>query len=121
MLGRRVLLVLVAAAVGAAACSDGRHPVSVLDVTTWPGSNVLALTVSSCNADPGVDVVVQDDKEVRVRARARDSEDDCADGVQICLDEPLAGRTVVDDKTDEAIPVTELREGAVMLCAEPVE
>jgi hypothetical protein len=41
--------------------------------------------------------------------------------VQICLDEPLADRTVVDDKTGEAIPVTELHEGTVTLCAEPVE
>jgi hypothetical protein len=86
---------------------DGREQVEVLDAMTWPGADVISLSVDSCNASPSVKVVEQAG-EVVVEVEADDpglNRDDCADNVLICLDEPLGDRVLVDDVSGDVVSV----------------
>jgi hypothetical protein len=64
----------------------------------------LWLSVASCNGNPTAEVDEGED-EIVVRVRGGDTNDDCADGVCIRLDEPLAGRTLTDATTNRLVPL----------------
>lgn len=72
-------------------------------------ANVLELEVGSCHGELSVSTVENDD-EVRVvvrdnRFRIRLYEDDCADVVQVELDQALDGRVLFDETTRSEIQV----------------
>ncbi len=100
-----------------AACGVGtrtaRGPVSLAGgQVTQIGPQELDINVPSCNGDPELDELVEDDREVRIRivttlvvSGARDS---CADSLAVTLQEPLGDRAVIDAESGETLPVVEL-------------
>lgn len=70
----------------------------------------LVVDVPSCNGDPGVDELVEDDDQVRIRivttvVTSGDAEG-CLDRVELSLLEPLGDRNVVDAESGETLSVT---------------
>jgi hypothetical protein len=108
----RGAVAVVVLALAIAGCGTDREDVQIMEATIWGDTSALGLVVESCNGEPEVEVVRQGDREVRLRVRADDSDDDCADGAPLCLDAPLGDRTVIDDLTGDAVAVTRHRADA---------
>lgn len=73
----------------------------------------LAMSVPSCNGDPELDNLEEDDEEVRVQVVTNvvingGDEEMCLDGLTVTLDDPLDGRTVIDLVSGETVTVEEL-------------
>lgn len=87
-----------------------RGPVEVWEAYTGGGTG-LQLTVGSCNGEPEVTVLEQTDTEVRVEITSTTPApgwpgEDCLDGLELTLDAPLGGRTLVDVTTGDTVTVT---------------
>lgn len=71
--------------------------------------DVVMLSVGSCNGDPRVAVLEEDDQQVRVEVNASSTPfgggDDCLDIVEIQLQTPLGDRDLIDLDTDEPVSV----------------
>ncbi len=107
---RPVLWVAVALAlVGAGACSDdGKEERAIPEARTWAGSTAVSASVESCNGEPEIEIINEDEEEVRLKVVAGSSGDDCLDGIVVCLAEPLGGRSLIDAKTGTRVPVERL-------------
>jgi hypothetical protein len=97
-----------------------RGPVSLDGYgATLIGPDELAVDLPSCNGDPVLDVLEEDDDEVRIRVVTRvvvSGEDNaCADVVEVPLDRPLDDRTVVDLVSGAAIDIIRYRDAGVEL------
>lgn len=92
--------------VGSCAGTEQR---AISEVTAQAESSELSVGIDSCNLNPIVDVV-ESTTEVRLEARVGrsflSSEDDCRDSVKVTLDNPLGSRTVIDESSDKAVPIT---------------
>lgn len=103
--GKRGLAATAAVVVLAAGCWHGeRRPVRVLDVTS--DGTTLGVVVSACNAR-GLKVEIEETAtEVRLSASHEgSSRDDCTDGQEVRLAEPLADRRVVDGSTGQEVRI----------------
>ena len=69
------------------------------------GPNLLALGVNSCNADLITEVEETPDA-VTVTVRQLGSMEDCRDGVEVELDQPLGQRVLLDGHTGDSISVS---------------
>ena len=66
----------------------------------------LHLQLASCNTTEQTAEVVETDAEVRVTVHTKGgTSDDCADGMQVELADPLGDRPLIDDPTDAEIEV----------------
>jgi hypothetical protein len=126
MWGRRVRTGAVGVATIAAvvvlmvACEssdDGR----IRSVSGEPSWRLLSLGIDTCNADLSADVE-ETAEEVRIRVHAEnDTTDDCADSLQVTLDDALGNRRVIDDRTGEELRVVSaLAEPGVAGIGDPV-
>jgi hypothetical protein len=97
-----LLVVLVGLLVG---CSS-REAVSVIDeVVVRPDDRTLGFAVSSCHGSPKA-TAEESASQVRIIVRSdTSSNDDCADGATVKLNQPLGDRDVVDAKTGRALRV----------------
>lgn len=72
--------------------------------------DLLVLSVDSCNGDPSVSVLEENDQQVRVEVVASSTPfrggDDCLDIVEVRLPEPLGDRVVFDPHAGEAVRVS---------------
>lgn len=89
-----------------------RQAVTPFDVRAT-GPTQLAMSVPSCNGDPELDILEEDDEEVRVQVVTNvvidgGDEEMCLDGLTVALDDPLDGRTVIDLVSGETVTVEEL-------------
>jgi hypothetical protein len=97
----RMLLVRMTLLVGlvvllAAGCSDRAEVTPIIEGEYREATQILALTVASCNAELSSEVV-ETSTEVRVTVTAKGGDAaDCADGLEVRLDQPLDVREVVD-------------------------
>jgi hypothetical protein len=86
---------------------------------TLVGTSELVVELPSCNGDPVLDVVEEDDDEVRIRVVTTvvvSGEDAaCADVVEVPLDRPLDDRTVIDLVSGAAIDIISYRDADVEL------
>ena len=72
----------------------------------------LHLQLASCNTTEQTAEVVETDAEVRVTVHTKGgTSDDCADGMQVELADPLGDRPLIDDPTDDEIEVEGRRGG----------
>ena len=95
---------IFAALVLMAACVDVSGP-RIHIVNAEPSSSSLVLGLDTCNADLSADVE-ETAEEVRIRVYAEnDTPDDCADGIQLTLDDALGNRRVINDRTGEQLDV----------------
>ncbi len=73
----------------------------------------LGVGVPSCNGDPVVDELIEDDEQVSIQIVTTivisGPSDDCADGLTVTLEDPLNGRAVVDLVSGETLTVAERR------------
>lgn len=87
-----------------------RRAVSPFDVSLESPTE-LGVGVPSCNGDPVVDTLEQDDEQVRIRivttVVVSGDGDACADGLGVTLDAPLDGRAVIDLVSGETLTVVE--------------
>lgn len=109
--------VVAAACIVLAGCGVGtqteRGPVSLAG---WEvrqvGPQGLTFEVPSCNGNPKVDQLVEDDREVRIRVVTTEvvsgARDDCLDVVEASLHEPLGDRDVIDAESGETLWVVPL-------------
>lgn len=69
----------------------------------------LAVDLLSCNGDPVVDELEEDDDQVSIRIVTTmvvsGDGNDCADSLPVTLNDPLDGRTVIDLVSGEALTV----------------
>lgn len=103
----RILIVAVAAAIVTAGCSS--QPDIYRVVASGDGMS-LQMQVASCNRD--YDVVVNEDSDqvhVEVTDQRRRNPfagtDDCSDGVEVLLDQPLGDRRLIDSIHGVELPV----------------
>jgi hypothetical protein len=72
----------------------------------------LVLVVDSCYGDPKLSQLQETDRDVQVKVVASSTpfrgRQDCADGVEVQLQEPLVGRVVVDKHTGQSVSVTKV-------------
>ncbi len=97
-----------------------RGPVSLDGYgATLVGTSALVIDLPSCNGDPVLDALEEDDDEVRIRVVTTlvvSGEDAaCADVVEVPLDQPLDDRTVTDLVSGAAIDIVRYREPGVEL------
>ncbi len=114
---RAVLLVLVGLALVAALVVGWRilpgltvrGEVSVVEAELRDDS-LLVLSLDSCNGDPDVSVLEENDDQVRVEAVASSTPfgggDDCLDVVEVRLQQPLGNRVVVDAHSGDEVSVS---------------
>lgn len=97
-------LVIVAVFVGA--CSLVPRSVAITSASLVQGDEQrLSLGVDTCNADHRVDVE-ETATEVTVTVTARnDTSDDCQDGLEVRLREPLDGRSLIDGESGQLVHV----------------
>jgi hypothetical protein len=118
MEGRRALARLVVTStlvLVCAACVFGDPERQVLEAREMDaeGSH-LQLTVASCNGGPTAEVDEREDRVV-VRVTGGSTNDDCADGVCIVLEQPLDGRALIDAATGAEVRVAE-GQGTLVGC-----
>ena len=69
----------------------------------------LELIVASCNGNPRAYTLHEDAESVRIRVEASSTPfkggDDCLDGVEYYLTEPLNDRLIIDDHTGRTISI----------------
>ena len=86
---------------------------------TLVGTSELLIDLPSCNGDPVLDALEEDDEEVRIRVVTTlvvsDVDAACADVVEVPLDRPLDDRTVIDLVSGAAIDIVSSREPDVEL------
>jgi hypothetical protein len=87
-----------------------RGPVSLAgSEVRLTGPDEHGFEVPSCNGDPEVDELVEDDDQVRIRVVTTvvvsGDQGDCLDGVEVSLHEPLGDRNVIDIQSGETLPV----------------
>lgn len=97
-----------------------RGPVSLDGYgATLVGTSELIVDLPSCNGDPVLDALEEDDDEVRIRVVTTVvvSGDGaaCADVVEVPLDRPLDDRTVTDLVSGAAIDIVRYRDAGVEL------
>ncbi|TVR34376.1 MAG: hypothetical protein EA388_09175 [Nitriliruptor sp.] len=75
------------------------------------GPTELAVDVPSCNGDPVVDELVEDDEQVSIRVVATmvvsGASPSCSDALPVTLEEPLGERTLIDLVSGETLTVVE--------------
>jgi hypothetical protein len=113
-----VLLVLTAGCDSEARDSQGqvvaqteRGPVSLADRTvSQVGLRDFEFPVPSCHGEPKLDLLEQDDRQVRVRIVTTVSaiEPDCEDRLTVTLEDQLDGRSVIDLVSGEPLAVDTL-------------
>jgi hypothetical protein len=75
------------------------------EVEVRSDGRTLAFAVASCHGSPKA-TAEESAREVRISVRSDTSSDDeCADGATVKLDQPLGDRDVVDAKTGRALRV----------------
>ncbi|MFN2344424.1 MAG: hypothetical protein ABR616_01745 [Dermatophilaceae bacterium] len=104
------LVLLVGCGVGT---QTERGPVSLADgQVSQVGPQELVVDVPSCNGDPEVDELVEDDGEVRIRVVTTmvvsGDRDSCADSLEVALQQPLGDRDVIDAESGGTLRVVEL-------------
>lgn len=99
------------------ACGDdGKKERAIPEARTWAGSDVVSVSVESCNGQPEIEVLNEDEEEVRLKVVAGSSGDDCLDEIVVCLEEPLGGRSLIDAKTGTRVPVERLSDDPPSEC-----
>lgn len=87
-------------------CSDRPEATPIIGGEYREATQILALTVASCNADLSSELVeTAASVRITVKAKNGDRQADCADGIDVRLDHPLGNRQVVDDHTGEVVAV----------------
>lgn len=83
------------------------------------GTSELLIDLPSCNGDPVLDALEEDDEEVCIRVVTTlvvsDVDAACADVVEVPREGPLDDRTVIDLVSDAAIDIVRYREPRVEL------
>ncbi len=86
----------------------GRGEVRVMHAN-WHSSQRLDLIVASCNRNPVVSLLRETDVDVQVKVKAdsdfRWSGGDCADIVEVRLQEPLGDRAIIDKHTGKSVSI----------------
>lgn len=76
----------------------------------------LALFVDSCNGDPKLSLLQETDRDVQVKVVASSTpfrgRQDCADGVEVQLQDPLGDRLVVDRHSGQSVSVTKVNSSS---------
>ncbi len=113
---RRVpLVVLGSLALVCAACVFGDPERQILEAQVVDADGLhVELVVASCNGNPTAEVDEDDDRIV-VRVTGGTTNDDCADGLCVVLDQPIDGRALVDATTDAEVRVAR-GQGALAGC-----
>lgn len=90
-------LAVVIAAAGCSGSEETRSTVEISDARL-AAPDTLTLTVQSCNGDPEVTLLTQDDAEVgvQVTSTVMNPGDGCQDTVEVVLDAPFGTRLLVD-------------------------
>ena len=90
-----------------AGCSgDGAGRIGILQIQVG-GERELVLGIDACDANAKAAVIGSSNKQVVVRVvGSRSNQDDCSDGVTLCLEDDLAGRTVLDDTSGQLFTST---------------
>ena len=105
-----VLLVLLAACGGSTRTERGPVSLSGGQVSQL-GPQEVSFYVPSCNGDPEVDELVEDDGEVRIRVVTTvvvsGAADSCADSLEVTLHDQLGDRDVIDAESGETLRVVE--------------
>ncbi|SFF63193.1 hypothetical protein [Blastococcus tunisiensis] len=101
--GSLVAALLVTASAG---CGDDRRTVALIDAALVEPDTVQ-LSVGSCDGDPEISRLVAGPRQVQVEVTAtvRETGDQCADAVELVLDEPLGQRVLIDLTSGGAVPV----------------
>jgi len=87
-------------------CSDGSEATLIIEGEYRDATQVLAHTVSSCNAEVSAELVeTATSVRVAVESKGGDRFADCADGIEVRLDRPLADRRVIDKHTGKVVTV----------------
>ena len=89
-----------------------RGPVMLTEVYLR-GDRTVKMYVASCNGDPEVTVLEEATTEVRVEITSTTAapgwpSPDCLDGLEVTLDAPLAGRTLIDLTTGDVVDVVDV-------------
>lgn len=91
-----------------------RDSVKIVEAELWD-DGTLALAVDSCNGDPKVSLLKENDQEVRVEVVASSTPfgggDDCLDIVKVRLQEPLGDRVVFDAHSGKTVSVSKPDSG----------
>ena len=96
----------------ASGCGGGNDPTPVFGAQLERDEVTLHLQLASCNTTEQTAEVVETDAEVRVTVHTKGgTSDDCADGMQVELADPLGDRPLIDDPTDDEIEVEGRRGG----------
>lgn len=95
-----------------------RGPVSLDGYgATLVGTSELVVDLPSCNGDPVLDALEEDEREVRIRVVTtvvvRGEDAACTDVVEVPFDRPLDDRTVVDLVSGAAIDIVRYRDADV--------
>jgi hypothetical protein len=87
-------------------CSGRSEATPIIGGEYRGATQVLALTVASCNAEVSAELVeTATSVRVAVESKGGDPQADCADGIDVRLHRPLADRQVIDDHTGKVVTV----------------
>lgn len=109
---RRTVVVAGLSGAVLAVCGCGpsveRVPVPVVEVRAdGPGDTSLEINVGSCNKNPKVTSVSEDDTQILVEIEADQMQgnvdNECLDGVVVELTQPIGDRVVMDSFTEQGI------------------
>ena len=109
---RRTVIVAGLSGAVLAVCGCGpsaeRVPVPVVEVRAdGPGDTSLEINVGSCNKNPTVTSVSEDDTQILVEIEADQlqgtADNECLDSVVVELTQPIGDRVVMDSLTEQAI------------------
>ena len=99
----RTVALVGAVVVGLSGCSHG--PVDIQRASVSPDGRTLQLIVGACNADLTA-VVEESEDTVEITVTARnESQNTCAEGIQVTLDSELGDRSVIDGSDGDALEV----------------
>jgi hypothetical protein len=85
-------------------CSDRSEATPIIEGEYREATQVLALTVTSCNAKVSAELVeTATSVRVAVESKGGDRFADCADGIDVHLDRPLGDRRVIDEHTGKVV------------------
>jgi hypothetical protein len=103
-----LILVAVAIVVGGvtlAVLRDDRQSISIGSVEVGSDDRTLTLVLNACNSDPVVRVEASAN-EVVLDVRGEPTQNDCADGATVRLDQPLGDRELIDGGSRRVIVPT---------------
>jgi hypothetical protein len=87
-------------------CADRSEATPIIEGEYRGATQVLALTVTSCNAEVSAELVeTATSVRVAVESKGGDRPADCADGIEVRLDRPLGDRRVIDEHTGNVVAV----------------